>query len=79
MEELNGLEEQRRKGMAPGAPVKRGTASNEMCTFLILNFFFPAADSHEHHRLHRAAIAAYGGEGEALRFCSIFTKILLTS
>ena len=40
MEELNGLEEQRRKGMAPGAPVKRETASNEMCTFLILNFSF---------------------------------------
>lgn len=37
MEELNGLEGQRRKGLAPGAPVKRGTASNEMCTFLILN------------------------------------------
>lgn len=37
MEELGKLEEDRRKGRAPGQVRKRGVASNEMCTFLILN------------------------------------------
>lgn len=36
MEELSKLEEDRRKRRVKGA-VPRGTASNEMCTFLILN------------------------------------------
>lgn len=36
MEELEKLEEERRKGDQAGA-VKRGTANNEMCTFLIVN------------------------------------------
>lgn len=37
MEELGKLEEDRRRGRMPGPVRKRGVASNEMCTFLILN------------------------------------------
>ena len=37
MEELENLEEDRRAGKAPGKARRRGTAGNEMCTFLILN------------------------------------------
>ena len=37
MEALKSLEDNRRKGLLPGPVRKRGTASNEMCTFLILN------------------------------------------
>ena len=37
MEALEELEEDRRKGKAPGVARKKGIASNEMCTFLILN------------------------------------------
>lgn len=37
MEELEKLEEDRRNGRLPGPARKRGVASNEMCTFLILN------------------------------------------
>ena len=37
MEELAELEEERRRGKAPGPVRKAGCASNEMCTFLILN------------------------------------------
>ena len=37
MEELSKLEEQRRKHLAPGISRPAGTASNEMCTFLIIN------------------------------------------
>lgn len=37
MEELSKLEEDRRKGWMPGPARKRGIASNEMCTFLIIN------------------------------------------
>lgn len=37
MEELGKLEEDRRDGRLPGPVRRRGTASNEMCTFLILN------------------------------------------
>lgn len=37
MEELSMLEEERRKGLAPGRPQEKGTASREMCAFLILN------------------------------------------
>lgn len=37
MEELEHLEEDRRKGKAPGIIRGRGIASNEMCTFLIIN------------------------------------------
>ncbi|MCI8639811.1 MAG: nucleoside recognition protein [Coprococcus sp.] len=37
MEELGKLEEDRRKGRMPGPVRARGIASNEMCTFLILN------------------------------------------
>ena len=37
MEELSKLEEQRRKHLAPGISRPTGTASNEMCTFLIIN------------------------------------------
>lgn len=37
MEELSKLEEDRRKGLLPGPARKRGIASNEMCTFLIIN------------------------------------------
>lgn len=36
MEELENMEEERRKNKAPGA-VRKGTANNEMCTFLIIN------------------------------------------
>lgn len=37
MEQLGKLEEDRRKGRIAGPVRKRGIASNEMCTFLILN------------------------------------------
>ena len=37
MEELSKLEEDRRAGRLPGPVRKRGVASNEMCTFLIIN------------------------------------------
>ena len=37
MEELGKLEEDRRAGRAAGPARKRGIASNEMCTFLIIN------------------------------------------
>lgn len=37
MEELQKLEEDRRLGKAAGPVRKRGVASNEMCTFLIVN------------------------------------------
>ena len=37
MEELSKLEEQRRKHLAPGISRPAGTASNEMCTLLIIN------------------------------------------
>ncbi len=37
MTELSKLEEDRRSGRLPGPVRKRGIASNEMCTFLILN------------------------------------------
>ncbi len=37
MEELENLEEDRRAGRAAGPARKRGIASNEMCTFLIIN------------------------------------------
>lgn len=37
MEQLAVLEEDRRNGKAPGKVQKKGVASNEMCTFLILN------------------------------------------
>lgn len=37
MEELSRLEDDRRKKLAPGIARKKGVASNEMCTFLIIN------------------------------------------
>lgn len=37
MEALADLEDERRKGEIAGIIQKQGTASNEMCTFLILN------------------------------------------
>ncbi len=37
MEELEKLEEDRRNGRDPGPARPRGTAGNEMCTFLIIN------------------------------------------
>lgn len=37
MDELGKLEEDRRRGRAPGPVQKKGAASNEMCTFLIIN------------------------------------------
>lgn len=37
MEALEKLEEDRRNGRLPGPVRKRGVASNEMCTFLIIN------------------------------------------
>lgn len=37
MEELENLEEDRRHGRLPGPGKKKGIASNEMCTFLIIN------------------------------------------
>lgn len=37
MEELGRLEDDRRRGRAPGPRLPKGTASREMCTFLILN------------------------------------------
>lgn len=39
MDELSKLEDERRMGRMPGIVRKRGTSSNEMCTFLIINIF----------------------------------------
>ena len=44
MEELGKLEDDRRLGKAPGIARKKGVASNEMCTFLIINI----APAHPH-------------------------------
>ncbi len=40
MEELAHLEDDRRKGLFPGTGEEEGVASNEMCSFLILNISF---------------------------------------
>lgn len=45
MRELEEISEGRRCGELPGKAVPRGTASNEMCTFLILNISSVAAYS----------------------------------
>lgn len=37
MKELGTLEDERRAGRAPGPVRRKGVASNEMCTFLIMN------------------------------------------
>ena len=37
MKELETLEEERRAGKAPGPVRRKGVASNEMCTFLVMN------------------------------------------
>ena len=37
MDELSKLEDDRRQGRLPGPARKKGIASNEMCTFLIIN------------------------------------------
>ena len=37
MEELSRQEDDRRRGRLPGPVRKKGIASNEMCTFLIIN------------------------------------------
>ena len=37
MEALADLEEDRRRGKLPGPVRKKGIASNEMCTFLVMN------------------------------------------
>ncbi len=37
MEELSRQEDDRRRGRRPGPVRKKGIASNEMCTFLIIN------------------------------------------
>ena len=37
MDELEKLEEDRRSGRAPGPVREKGVASNEMCTFLVIN------------------------------------------
>lgn len=37
MDELSKLEDDRRRGKLPGPARKKGIASNEMCTFLIIN------------------------------------------
>ena len=89
MEELKNLEEDRRKGILPGPVRRRGTASNEMCTFLILNIsslqLIPInviAYRSQYGSVNPAGIVGAGiaatavSTGVAILFCRIMNKKL---
>lgn len=87
MEELAKLEDDRRRGTAPGPVRKKGIASNEMCTFLILNIsslqLIPVnviAYRSQYGSVNPAAIVGAGivattvSTGVAIIFCKIMDR-----
>lgn len=87
MEELAKLEDDRRRGAAPGPVRKKGIASNEMCTFLILNIsslqLIPVnviAYRSQYGSVNPAAIVGAGivatmvSTGVAIIFCKIMDR-----
>ncbi len=84
MDALGKLEEDRRSGHLPGPVRKRGIASNEMCTFLVLNIsslqLIPVnviAYRSQYGSVNPAAIAGAGmiataaSTGAAILFCKL--------
>lgn len=89
MEELGKLEEDRRAGKLSGPTRKRGIASNEMCTFLILNIsslqLIPVnviAYRAQYGSVNPTAIVGPGiaatavSTGVAIIFCKLMDKII---
>lgn len=87
MEELQKLEEDRRLGKAAGPVRKRGVASNEMCTFLIVNIsslqLIPVsviAYRSQYGSVNPAAVVGPGivatavSTGAAILFCRIMDR-----
>ena len=87
MEELGKLEEDRRAGRAAGPARKRGIASNEMCTFLIINIsslqLIPVnviAYRGQYGSVNPAAIVGAGilatsvSTGAAILFCRVMER-----
>ncbi len=87
MEELEKLEEDRRNGKIAGSVRKRGIASNEMCTFLIINIsslqLIPVnviAYRSQYGSVNPAAIAGPGivatavSTGVAVVFCKVMDR-----
>ena len=87
MEELGKLEEDRRAGWAAGPARKRGIASNEMCTFLIINIsslqLIPVnviAYRSQYGSVNPAAIVGAGilatsvSTGAAILFCRVMER-----
>lgn len=87
MEELENLEESRRKSLLPGSVRKKGIASNEMCTFLVINIsslqLIPVniiAYRSQYGSINPTAIvgpailATMASTGAALIFCKIMAK-----
>lgn len=87
MEELAKLEDDRRRGAVPGPVRKKGIASNEMCTFLILNIsslqLIPVnviAYRSQYGSVNPAAIVGAGivattvSTGVAIIFCKIMDR-----
>lgn len=87
MEELGKLEEDRRAGRAAGPARKRGIASNEMCTFLIINIsslqLIPVnviAYRSQYGSVNPAAIVGAGilatsvSTGAAILFCRVMER-----
>lgn len=87
MEELRELEDDRRAGRSPGPARKKGTAGNEMCTFLIINIsslqLIPVnviAYRSQYGSVNPAAIVGAGivatavSTGAAIIFCKIMDR-----
>lgn len=87
MEELRELEDDRRAGRAKGPARKKGTAGNEMCTFLIINIsslqLIPVnviAYRSQYGSVNPAAIVGAGivatavSTGAAIIFCKIMGR-----
>lgn len=87
MEELRELEDDRRAGRAKGSARKKGTAGNEMCTFLIINIsslqLIPVnviAYRSQYGSVNPAAIVGAGivatavSTGAAIIFCKIMGR-----
>ena len=87
MEELEKLEEGRRNGIISGPVRKKGIASNEMCTFLIINIsslqLIPVnviAYRSQYGSVNPAAIVGAGilatavSTGAAVVFCKIMDR-----
>ncbi len=87
MEELGKLEDDRRSGRAAGPARKKGTAGNEMCTFLIVNIsslqLIPVnviAYRSQYGSVNPAAIVGAGivatavSTGTAVIFCKIMER-----